>query len=597
MSGLAGIFNLDGRPAEVALLHRVTSAMSHRGPDGIHLMIDGPIAIGHCMLCTTPESLRESQPLWDEARTFCLAMHGRVDNRDELAAALKATGANLRDDTDAELVLKAYVAWGEDSPKRIVGDFSYIVWNSRERSLFCTRDHLGTKPLYYYTDGRVFAWASEIRQLLLLPTVPNQPNEGMVAEYLADSITSLEDTLYAGISRVPPAHSIVVSGRGLQKRRYWDIDPSSRIRYRNHLEYADHLQQILTEAVRCRLRSNAVTGAELSGGLDSSGIVGISQSLLGRGLAQTPGFETFSLTYPGLPCDETPYFDAVVKMTGVRNNPVEAHTDPEWFAESARTYKDFPDTPNSCMSAPINQLCAGKGIRVLLTGLGGDEWLSGRYVSGFYSGVRATLGRSRVVTKLWTGIRPQTAIPDWIPDSFARRVSLRDRIASQPRPRSFSPHQLAVRRALSDGFRIQGLAQQERHAAHYGIEYRHPYHDRRIAEFIAAIPPQRLYWKQESKPLLRRALRGLIPSSVLHRMSKAETSAVFTRCFLAHESRFQGLAIARLGWVCQTTISGLCDRNLSSWRSGMKQNLPGTWPLWMALGTNLWYENSIGELV
>jgi asparagine synthase (glutamine-hydrolysing) len=591
---LAGIFNLDGRPADVALLHRMTSAISHRGSDGIHHMNDGPIAIGHCMLCTTPESLRESQPLWDEARMFCLAMDGRVDNREELACDLKAAGAILRDDTDAELVLKAYRTWGEDSPGRIVGDFAYVVWNARERSLFCTRDHLGIKPLYYYTDGRIFAWASEIRQLLLLPTVPKQPNEGMVAEYLANCITSLEETLYAGITRVPPAHCMVVSERAFRKRRYWDIEPSRRIRYRNNLDYVEHLQQILTEAVRCRLRSHAVTGAELSGGLDSSGIVAISQSLICSGLAQTPGFEAFSMTYPGLPCDETPYFDAVVKMTGVRHSPVEAQTDPEWFAESARTYRDFPDFPNSCMSAPINQLCASKGIRVLLTGLGGDEWMTGRHVDGVYSRLRAACGRSPVLAQLRKSIRPQVALPGWIPDSFARRVSLRDRIAIQPGPRSFSRHQLAVREVFSYGFRVHGLAQQDRHAAHHGIEYRHPFHDRRIAEFVAAIPPQRLYWEQESKPLLRRALRGLIPPSVLHRMSKAETSAVFSRCFLAHESRLKGLAIARLGWVCQTTVSTLCDRNLSAWRSGMKDYLPEIWPLWMVLGTELWYdENSI----
>jgi asparagine synthase (glutamine-hydrolysing) len=171
-------------------------------------------------------------------------------------------------------------------------------------------------------------------------------------------------------------------------------------------------------------------------------------------------------------------------------------------------------------------------------------------------------------------------------------------VAIRPEPRSFSRHQLAVRGVLSDGFRSHGLAQQERLVARHGIEYRHPYHDRRIAEFVAALPPQRLYWKQESKPLLRHALRGVIPPLVLRRTSKAEFSALFTNCFLEHESRLKSLAVAHLGWVCQTTISALCERNLSAWRSGMQENLPGAWPLWMVLGTELWFnENSIGELV
>src|SRR3990167_8666785 len=128
MSGIAGIFHLDGRPADPALLHRMTEAMAHRGPDGAGHWSDGPVALGHRMLWTTPEALQEKQPLTDELGDLCLTLDGRVDNREELRQALEAGGLHLRTDTDAELVLRAYERWGEECPAHLIGDFAFALW-------------------------------------------------------------------------------------------------------------------------------------------------------------------------------------------------------------------------------------------------------------------------------------------------------------------------------------------------------------------------------------------------------------------------------------------------------------------------------------
>src|SRR5687768_4359829 len=131
MSGISGIWNLDGRRVDPLLLKRMTDVISHRGPDGINHWVDGPIGLGHCMLHTTPESLHEKQPLIDEKGKICLILDGRVDNREELKGALESKNISLRTETDAELVLGAYECWGERCPEKILGDFAFVIWDDR----------------------------------------------------------------------------------------------------------------------------------------------------------------------------------------------------------------------------------------------------------------------------------------------------------------------------------------------------------------------------------------------------------------------------------------------------------------------------------
>ncbi len=158
MSGIAVIYHRDGSPADSAQLDGMMAALSHRGPDGLKRWFNRSVAFGHAMLRTTPESVKEIQPLSDESRTLCLTLDGRVDNFEELADALRAKGARLRCETDAELVLRAYDCWQEESPQRIIGDFAYALWDEKRQRLFCARDSRGVKPLYYYVDDRTLTW-------------------------------------------------------------------------------------------------------------------------------------------------------------------------------------------------------------------------------------------------------------------------------------------------------------------------------------------------------------------------------------------------------------------------------------------------------
>ena len=150
MSGIAGIFNLDGRPADSRILRRMLEVIAHRGPTGIGQHTDGAIGLGSAVLHSTAGSRGETQPVYDDPSGLAITLDGRIDNRDELKSELRAT---LRTDTDAELVLGAYQRWGEESPRHILGDFAYVIRDSNARRLFCARDHLGLRPFYYFTDG------------------------------------------------------------------------------------------------------------------------------------------------------------------------------------------------------------------------------------------------------------------------------------------------------------------------------------------------------------------------------------------------------------------------------------------------------------
>jgi asparagine synthase (glutamine-hydrolysing) len=380
MSGLAGIYNLDGRPVDPALLRRMTERIAHRGPDGVGYWIDGPVGLGHRMLHTTPESLQEKQPLLDETGKLCLVFDGRVDNREALKEALTAKGARLRTGTDAEIVLRAYECWGEWCPKRIIGDFAFVMWDKISHQLFCARDPLGLKPFYYYTDGRTFLCGSELRQLFESVAVPRQPNEGMIGEYLACAPTGHEETLFRGILRLPPSHFLCVRPGYQRKERYWEPDPASEIRYRTDAEYAEHFLEIFKETVRCRLRSHRPIGIELSGGVDSSSVVGVVHSLSCEEGLPGSGYETFSLIFPGLPCDESAYIKEVTEAWRIKSNLLSPdHLRLSWYAEEVARHQDFPQYPNGVMSYSLTALAREKGIRAVLTGDGGDEWLTGSY--------------------------------------------------------------------------------------------------------------------------------------------------------------------------------------------------------------------------
>ena len=614
VSGIAGIVHLDGSPIDARILQRMTDAIARRGPDGAGTWLNGSAGLGHRMLCTTPEALRERQPLRDESGQVCLVLDGRVDNREDLGKALEAKGITLRDRTDAELVLKAYLQWGEDAPVRILGDFAFAIWDGRHRALFCGRDIFGIRPFNYYRGGNFVLIASELHQLFYDPRVKRIANEGMVAEYLSVQITHCEETLWEGILRLPAAHLMWVRSSGIEKRRYWDFDLSKEIRYKTDEAYASHFLELFREAVRCRLRSYGPIGSYLSGGLDSSSVSVIANELL-RKQGRTEPLDAFSLVFPGMSCDESEYIQETVKHAGLRSHlfpPVPPSMD--YYQEQASRYQDFPGWPNGgAMSLTLDEGLRQAGTKVVLTGWGGNECLEGSWSSMMTETARegkllelvqTAKAEAPIADAQWWrlvfdyGVRPN--IPSavkrflrplrrwrrqfgWLPTEFLGRTALLSRIQAFAAPQGASPVQQAMHSYFYSGWNAHFHESWDRNAAFLGIEQRHPFFDRRLAEFAFALPERQRSHRGLVKIVLRNALRGRLPESVIRRWVQADFTPTFTAAVRALDGQdpFLGCAIMARGWIIARELSS----SLQKARAG---DLDDLWKLWAAIGIEIW---------
>ena len=234
----------------------------------------------HLRLCITPESLHEHLPMPDAAQNLVLTADARIDNRDELINELAIAETGHRVVTDSELILAAYARWGEGCPERLVGDFAFAIWDGRNQTLFCARDHFGVKPFYYHRSGRFFAFASEIRALLRLKAISGRVNETKVADFLGRTELDPTTTFYQDLLQLPAAHSMVIGHERSAIRCYWALDGSRELRLKSDDEYDEAFRAHFTRAVRDHVRSAYPIGSLLSGGLDSSSIVAVAKKVV-----------------------------------------------------------------------------------------------------------------------------------------------------------------------------------------------------------------------------------------------------------------------------------------------------------------------------
>ena len=378
MSGVVGIYNLERKAIDPEAFERMVDSLAHRGPDGTGVWCDESVGLGHRMLWTTPESLLEQLPLKDSTGNLVLTADARIDNRDELIAALSLTDRPVEKITDSDLILAAYEKWGKDSPSKLIGDFAYAIWDNRQQILFCARDHFGVRPFYYsYQADRQFVFASEIKGILSHPEVPHQLNEVRVADYLANLFDDKAITFYEGIFRLLPAHTLTVSQSGIEVQEYWSLDPSRELKLGSDEEYAKAFREIFTEAVRCRLRSAFPIGSTLSGGLDSSSITCVARQILSE--EKKLPLHTFSYIYDDLPqCDEREFIESVVNqgdliphyMHGEQISP---------FLDWQKVFDYTDETllgPNTYLPWNYYKEAGKYGIRILLDGFDGDTTVS-----------------------------------------------------------------------------------------------------------------------------------------------------------------------------------------------------------------------------
>jgi asparagine synthase (glutamine-hydrolysing) len=565
------------------------------------------------MLWTTPESLHERLPLVSASTAVALTADARIDNREDLLKTFGLGESTGREMSDSELILRTYERWGERCPEKLLGDFAFVLWDAPRQVLFCARDHFGIKPFYYYySPGRVFVCASEIKALFCLPEVPRRLNEVRVADYLASLVEDKAITFYQNIFRLPPACSLTIDRKGLRLREYWSPDPAREIRYKAEEEYAEAFREQFTEAVRCRLRSAYPVGSTLSGGLDSSSVTCVARNLLSE--TKRPLLHTFSAVFNETPiCDERPFIEAVLVQGGV--NPHYVY--PDQLSVLAEIDKVLwqQDQPiyirNMSFLRSLYKAAAAARVRVLLDGEDGDTvasqgdgrlgelartgrwaefaeetvalwrhfqryhaspsyWLqtyglpsltelarTGRWIA-FGQAVTAlhryfALSRRNLVWnhglkpfvpqavhRGWRVLRRNTRPPPadnfLLNPDFAKRIGFTERTATLL-ARYAPVRTLREEHWLSLTAGIHSCVQEEddKAAAAFALEVRHPFWDRRVVEFCLALPSEQKLRQGWPRWVVRAAMTNILPEKICWRSDKSNLGPNFAHSLLVRE--------------------------------------------------------------
>jgi asparagine synthase (glutamine-hydrolysing) len=571
MSAVAGIIQFDGGPAAPDAIERMTGAMIARGPHGISHWTNGSVAVGHCALRTTPESQTEVQPLLSEDGFLTLVMDGCVDNREDLRRDLEAHGAVLRVASDAELVLKAYQQWGDESAGRIIGELVFFVWDSTRRELFGARDVAGTRNFYYYAADGWFAFASEIKGLVALNRIPPELNDSRLLDYLVDEFDRDDEvaTFYRGINRLPAGHAIRVTERVVRTWRYWKPESLSELRFSSLDECADAFAEQFRAVIKSRLRANGPVAAQLSGGLDSSAIVGVIDKDLRLELSQP--LKTFSLIREDRDrCPEWQNVRRVIEGGWVGSQVITPRAVTEaWRATvDGLTELDQPAVfTDGYTDFLLCRAARDAGCGVMLDGTAGDLLFYSFHRSFLRS---STLAEARAVldaarrhgqTRAWRTLlwRASWAVTPGPLKQLGRRL----------RPMFWRPgvnirllHRHVARRLVEERLERRRRAGQAPtrsrsdvadHASTFtcgllsyshevngqialsaGIEPRSPYSDRRMIEFAIRMPRQAKLSAGWYKWLLRRAMIHRLPAEVVWRRDVGmHPGAEFRRQLLA----------------------------------------------------------------
>jgi asparagine synthase (glutamine-hydrolysing) len=561
MCGICGILtrNVSLVP-DRGLLERMRDLIAHRGPDGAGLHLAPGVGLGHRRLSIV-DVAHGQQPMYSADRRFVIVYNGEVFNHPELKAELEAGGVRYRTRSDTETVLHLYERFGERAVERMRGMFALAIWDSLERRLFLARDRYGVKPLYYVhrPDGSLI-FGSEIKALL--PALGGRAplNREALPDYLANHAPSGEATLFAGIMRLAPGHTLTWHDGRISIRQYWDVPianscaappPGSRAEQAMIAEYRERF----TEAVRLRLMSDVPLGMFLSGGIDSAAITATMASLV-----KDP-IRTFSVAFAEREANELEY--ARMVATTYRTEHRETVVTPaEFFAELPRLvwHEDEPIAHPSSIALYFVSRLAERHVKVVLTGEGSDETLAGynRYRVTEYNArlgaayqrcvprfARRGLCRALEGLPLTSRLRQRAArtflmrgadLDELYFDNFAvfGRAAQRELLSSELRAQlaPVDPY-AAYHDALA---RVHGrpllsqllyadvktylhelLMKQDQMSMAASIESRVPFLDHPLTEWVAALPQTMKLRGTTTKWILRQAMQGKLPPPILTR--------------------------------------------------------------------------------
>lgn len=631
MSGILGVWNLDGRPIDATLLSRLATTLAHRGPDG-GLYTDGSVGLACRTFRVTPESATERQPVV-HPRGLVLVFDGRLDNREELLPALSRQAGVSSGAPDSALAAAAYHTFGIEFAGRLLGDFALGLFDASQRRLVLARDAVGIRPLYYYRTADLFLFASEIKAILAHPRVATRPNDAALAELLVagpGGEDAPEATCFDQVYRVLPAHTAVVTPDGFVSRRHWDFDPARQIRFGTFAQYAEAFGHCFARAVHVRLRAARPVAVSVSGGLDSSAIFCVAETLRRRRPNHFPDLHGLSYTFQdGVPSDEKAYLAEIERAYGV---DIERVPSPPGLLKDCAAAVRHIEAPS--LDAQWNNTHAfltsveRRGARVLLTGHWGDQFLFDRaylmdlvargawaiigghlrgygrwstdvprheFVKSFLRTLLAdrTPKRLRAWGRHVRRWRRGSRSPNWYAPSFQKLAHPRSRSKATAAWGPFATaHARSLYREARSGYHVQCMEWNNKVAAMHGLEMAFPFLDRDLISFLMAIPGEVQQQHGVPKAILREAVRGLVPDAIADRTWKADftefvNDGLIRDCSsIADLLRSDGMA-TQLGYTDASVLSQEVAR--------VKGRIPGrtnvlSWKLTDLVGLELWLQ-------
>ena len=535
------------------------AALRHRGPDDEGVWVNGgssPAAgLAHQRLSIIDVSSAGHQPMANEDETVWITYNGEIYNHTALRQDLEHAGHVYRSHTDSETIVHSYEEWGDRFMERFDGMFAFALWDSRRRRLVLVRDRLGIKPLYYAPlSGRGIVFASEIKALFAGGKVSSEAADAALPEYLLFGYLSGESTLFKGVYALPPGHMLVWDESGVRTTAYWDVSfsPHSKASAGDLRHTFDHL---FDSAVRSHLMSDVPLGVFLSGGLDSSAIAAVmTRHMQGK-------LKTFSIGFPEGHYSELPYARAVAQHLDAEHHEV-VLTSQDFLQSLPRMvwYEDEPIWTIASVAMYHVARLASEHVKVVLTGEGSDELFAGydRYWCGAVNdrlapayarapgrvrgAVRSALGNTFIPERLrralshtflcrdvavesmvfdnWFGIFTPEMQRDLCLDELCRSLAATNVYAAHLNAYNSSGSDSIVDRMLYVDIKtnlVELLMKQDRMTMATSLESRVPFLDHRLVEFAGRIPHPANLGHFSGKRLLKDAVRGMLPHSIVSR--------------------------------------------------------------------------------
>jgi len=510
MCGIAGILN-NSRISQddIDLVEKMNTLQQHRGPDDDGIYSDKSCVLGHRRLSIIDLSVNGHQPFHSENGQFILTYNGEIYNYIELRSELEDLGWVFKTATDTEVLLKAYQQFGKDCLSKFNGMFAFAIYDTKKHSLFLARDRVGIKPLYYVHFDNKIIFASEIKALRIIPRLNFSTNQQSLFDYLVFNRTDVHDETFVNeIKRLPKGHWGEFHNGELKLTSWWDAGKYIQSSNDDSLDsILSTIEQILISSVQLRMRSDVPVGSCLSGGLDSSILIGI----LSRNKWIDHDFPTFTASFPDYPFDETHYVDALNKKYPFINHRI--------YPNGENAYKDLKDFiytndepttgPSFYSQYELLKSVKQNGVTVLLDGQGGDESFGGyQYFHGFY--LNGLLRKRKYMKFIYNFLNIifrgqdktayQTLAFQLLPDSKRKQLLLKYHPYINP---DFYHQHIATSRIYNEFFdapdlngslvrhfryKLEHLLRMEdRNSMAFSIEARLPYLDYRLIEYVLSI--------------------------------------------------------------------------------------------------------------